>query len=284
MADLVYSRKRDASPLSFDDLVKAAPAAFTQDRRPDASGRYSQISTSGVIQMMRDYDYVPVQAVQRKARKEQDAAYAEHMLSFAHEDQLYKKERPEIVLYNSHNASSSMKLFSGYFRFICSNGMIAGQGFEDRARHVNLTPFDVEQMLTNTINNTNDLVANVDRMKAKHITPMEEMQIAERAIQLRWADKWITQEGDTELAQGSYYNARTFSDITKSIRQEDLGFDLWRVFNRMQEGLIRGGVRTMNVTERNPHGKMRWARPVGSIHENIRINKGLWDIVEDVMA
>ena len=284
MANLIYSRKADASPLSFDDLVKAAPAAFTQDRRPDASGRYSQISTSGVIEMMRDYDYVPVQAVQLKARKERDVAYAEHMLSFAHEDQLYKKERPEIVLYNSHNASSSMKLFSGYFRFICSNGMIAGQGFEDRARHVNLTPFDVEGMITKTINKTNDLVTNVDRMKAKHITPMEEMQIAERAIQLRWADKWIAPEGDVELAHGPYYTARTYRDIVKSIRQEDLGFDLWRVFNRLQEGLIRGGIRTMNVTDRNPNGRMRRARPVGSIHENIRINKGLWDIVEDVMS
>jgi hypothetical protein len=60
-------------------------------------------------------------------------------------------------------------------------------------------------------------------------------------------------------------------------RQDDLGHDLWTTFNRIQENVIRGGQR--DDSRRTAFGKrFRATRSVKSLTEDVRINKGLWEL------
>jgi hypothetical protein len=54
------------------------------------------------------------------------------------------------------------------------------------------------------------------------------------------------------------------------------------VFNRIQEGVIRGNAFVRSFTEKNPDGTLRKARSLGSIKEHVRINSELWDIANEV--
>ena len=45
--------------------------------------------------------------------------------------------------------------------------------------------------------------------------------------------------------------------------------DLWSVFNRTQENLTQGGLRSAN-------GRRQQTRPVQGIDQNIRLNRALW--------
>ena len=65
--------------------------------------------------------------------------------------------------------------------------------------------------------------------------------------------------------------------LLKAQRPEDDGTDLWRVTNRLQESLIRGGV---SDSRRDRRGKLRSVRALRGIDSKIDINKGLWGLAE----
>ena len=62
----------------------------------------------------------------------------------------------------------------------------------------------------------------------------------------------------------------TINTVLQARRTEDMGNDLWTVFNRTQENLIQGG---FLVT-----GGRRRSRKITNIDKNIDINTRLWDV------
>lgn len=54
-------------------------------------------------------------------------------------------------------------------------------------------------------------------------------------------------------------------------RSEDRHRDLWHVFNRVQENLIKGG-----LLGRHSHGRRQRTRAVQGIDADIRLNRALW--------
>jgi len=65
------------------------------------------------------------------------------------------------------------------------------------------------------------------------------------------------------------------------VRREDGAQDAWTVFNRVQEGLIRGGAKIRSYSERNPRGATRKARAIGSISSVVKTNRDLWDLAAE---
>ena len=56
-------------------------------------------------------------------------------------------------------------------------------------------------------------------------------------------------------------------------RPEDVGNDLWRTFNVLQENLLRGGIRGA----RRPNRLTR-TRRIRAIREDVRLNSALWEM------
>ena len=59
-------------------------------------------------------------------------------------------------------------------------------------------------------------------------------------------------------------------------RQEDIGSDLWTVFNRVQENTIRGGFKG--------EGQKRQSRELTNIDALSRVNLNLWNAAEEILA
>ncbi|MFM9755269.1 DUF932 domain-containing protein, partial [Streptomyces turgidiscabies] len=51
--------------------------------------------------------------------------------------------------------------------------------------------------------------------------------------------------------------------------------DLWAVFNRVQENLVKGG-----LNGRTANGRNQRTRPVQGIDQNLRLNRALWLLAE----
>jgi hypothetical protein len=51
--------------------------------------------------------------------------------------------------------------------------------------------------------------------------------------------------------------------------------DLWSIFNRVQENLIKGG-----LPGRTASGRHQRTRPVQGIDQNVRLNRALWLLAE----
>ena len=105
------------------------------------------------MEVLGDFGFRPVNAAQQPSRKPENKPFAMHMISFAHDDDLrnpYNETRPEIILYNSHDGKSALNYLRGRFRFICSNGIVAGDGFQSKMRHSRKTANGFETLLKET--------------------------------------------------------------------------------------------------------------------------------------
>lgn len=290
---LIFSRNQDNSELSHAAIEKLAPAVFSASKAEHLTDRYVSLHTSDLIPVMQDYGYVPVQAAQRGSRKPKNSqqildnsekvagipeSFNAHLLSFAHSSTLNQDLRPEIILYNSHDGSSSVQLYAGCYRFICSNGIVAGEGFNQRMYHSKSGLQGFEEMLKNTVESLPEVQARIQRLKQVKLDSEQSLQLAKMGVSTRWD----ILPSDTHEITGTYADYRTVSCALRSIRYEDMQNDAFTVFNRIQEAVIRGNAYVRSFTKANPYGAPRKARAVGSAKESIRINTELWDIAEEV--
>ena len=275
---VIFSRNVNNGPLTAERIKQLAPAVYSTTKAERLTDRYVSLHTSDIIPVLADYGYEPVQAAQKRSRIAGAADHASHMVAFAKpmtgEDAT--GIRPEIILYNSHDGTGSVKLFAGFFRFICSNGIIAGEGFQSRVYHSKaLNGF--EDMLNTTVAALPSLMERMERLRGITLTIDDARDVARRGVQTRW-DLY---DGQTK---GVYATDTTISNVLVPQRFQDAKMDAFTVFNRIQEGVIRGNafVKSLNVS--HPDGHLRKARNVSSIKEHVRINAELWNIADTIAA
>jgi hypothetical protein len=278
--DLIHTHNPNADALTRDQVQQSCPAAFTDHASPETSERYGFVSTANAIDILADHGFAPVRAIQKPVRKLSQLPFADHMITFAPTGFADKgaPDRAEIVLYNSHNGRSSIKLFSGCYRFICSNGHVAGEGFEAKARHNRLTANGFSDMVADQAQSLPAMMQRIERMKQTTLELEQIGDLAYNATKLRWDMEADRPEGTL----GTFATPVTVHELSRPRRYADTGSDLWSAYNVAQEALIRGKVRIVSVTKRNPDGAIRKARPIASLPESVRINRQLWDMADAV--
>jgi hypothetical protein len=68
---------------------------------------------------------------QSRVRDPGKREYTKHMLRLRHATQIVGEEANEVVLLNSHDGTSSYQMLAGVLRFVCQNGMVAGDSVRD---------------------------------------------------------------------------------------------------------------------------------------------------------
>lgn len=298
--NLIFSRNQDNSALSIDTIKQLAPAVYGDSKAMHLTDRYVSLHTSDLIPVMQDYGYVPVQAAQRKSRKLKiseeflkdfentpeniqkalalQESHNAHLISFAHVDNLHTSEqRPEIILYNSHDGSSSVQLYAGCYRFICSNGIVAGEGFSNRMYHSKTGMQGFETILRSTVESLPLMQERIMALKQVELGYAHQVELARNSLKSRW--ELLDERRDAETA-GTFADQSTINAALRVTRMGDSGSDAFTVFNRIQETVVRGKAYVQSFTKANLSGMTRKARPVSSAKESIRINTELWDAVE----
>ncbi len=288
---LIFSRNLNNGELSLDRIQALAPAAFSTTKAERLTDRYQSLDTSALMPVLSDYGYVPVQAAQKRKRGSGiKGEHSQHMLAFAHRDTLAVEdgERPEIIVYNSHDGTGAVRIFAGIYRFICSNGIISGAGSSLRVYHSSNALAGFEQHLQSIVASLPELMNRVQRMRSISLTADRAYEMARLAVAARWDVLSDTQDNMQKLGlplsnlRGTFATESTLRDVLKVSRPEDDLSDAYTVFNRIQESVVRGQAFVKSFTDKAPDGAMRKARPISSISEHVRINQKLWDVAEDI--
>ena len=273
--NLIFSRRADNGILSVDGIMQRAPSVFAEDKSGRLTSRYHSLNTSDLLPVLADYGYHPVQAAQKRARKGEQR-HAAHMLAFAKDADGDGGLRSEIIAYNSHDGTSGVKLFAGAYRFICSNGIIAGEGFKANVRHTHRAMAGFEEMLQGIITSLPKMMDTIATLRQQRMDYDEAKELATKAVQLRW-DFLEGAYVPDDMSKGTYATDKTVRDALSCQRREDDAFDAWTVLNRIQENVVRGNVMVRSITDRS-QGE-RKARPIASIQEHVRVNQQLFDMV-----
>jgi len=235
---------------------------------PTLSDKYRLAKTSDIVKRIEGLGFTMEKFVAMKVRKKERQGYQKHRAVFT--SPLLKATSdgvPQLLLTNSHDGTSSVILQLGFFRFICSNGLVVGNNIIEpiRVRH---SGNDFDERLIVAINHivaqAHKLTESIDKMKATILSPSEIIAFQREALQKRLSDAKI-------------------ESFTMPIhREQDKSADLFTVMNVIQENLIRGGARVL--VEQDGKRKDKAVRRVNSMVTQTEINTMLWELASQKVA
>ena len=256
--------------LTNSEIAARCPQVFETSYSSRRTKKYGQFTTAQVIDALRTEGYEVTNAFAQSVRAEmRPTIHNKHCVRLSHRDfldTLHPDEtRPEIVIVNSHDGSSSFRIMAGIFRLVCSNGLIIAdeQTADNRICHWKGNSFD-------SVINTALLVAEqakesyelIDQMKSQNLTPQQQKDYATKAAQIRLA---YNKKSQVNFAENLLVPHRHEDNITPSI---------WNTYNVVQENCIKGGQLVGS----------RVLRPLTNISQNVEVNRKLWQEAVSLIA
>lgn len=258
------------------DLATAAryvPSLAATEAHESRSERYTYIPTIDVLRGLDKEGFKIFSVAQCKTRHPDRADFTKHMIRMRRADATpINGYVPEVVLINSHDGSSSYRMFSGIFRFICSNGMIVPESmFNDvRVMHKGNVVDNVIEGAYRVVEQFDRVTGKVEDMRAVNLDDREARALASAAIPLRF-----------DVAEGEPLPVSPDQVLTMR-RFADKGSDLWTVTNRIQENLVRGGLNTVRIGA-NGRRNIRASRAVTGIDGNVKLNQAILALADEMM-
>jgi len=160
---------------------------------------------------------------------------------------------------NANDGSSSLRMEAGMFRMVCSNGLIVKSSEIDssRIRHVDVTAERVLAEANRVIKGAQEAARRVDLFKERILTRSEQTEFS--------------------VLASAFWGGRVMPhSLLESRRPEDAGDDLWRVFNRIQENMVKGG-----VVGRSPSGRNTRTHGIRAMDNTVKVNMKLWELAEE---
>lgn len=250
---------RSEYPLSDDQIRTVAPSIFAEAPHESRSQRYSYIPTAAVLSELRKEGFQPFMVCQTRVRQEDRRDYTKHMLRLRHASQIDGAEANEIILLNSHDGTSSYQMLAGMFRFVCQNGLVCGDTFADvRVPHKGNVTDDVIEGAYEVLHGFEQVEHSRDAMRVITLDDGEAEVFARSALTLKYDEPGKS----VPITESQVLRPRRFDDNQS---------DLWSIFNRVQENLVKGG-----LTSRTANGRQQRTRAVQGIDQNVRLNRALW--------
>lgn len=251
-------------PLTNDEIAEVAPSILAQSAHESRSARYSYIPTVDVLDALRKEGFQPFMVCQTRVRNEGMRDYTKHMLRLRHAEQINGAEANEVILLNSHNGASSYQMIAGMFRWACQNGIVCGNVLNDiRIPHKGDVIGEVIEGAFKVLESFDETAQQREGMAATVLDEGEQVAFARAALTLRYEEDKPAPVTERQLLAPR--------------RMEDRAPDLWTTFNRVQENMMRGGLHG-----RNASGRATTTRAVTGIDQNIRLNRALWVLADEL--
>lgn len=253
-------------PMTDEQLRTVAPSIFSEAPIEGVTDRYAFVPTHSILDTFRDAGYYPIMASESKVRNEQNQGYQKHIIQFRSLDNLLRpnasEEYADIVLTNSHNRTSSFIVDLAFFRIVCSNMLVVpSHSFSHHSIiHSGFNLGKVHKAIDEVTNYMPKMKQEIERFKNIDLNPLEQLSLANAAIDIRFGK---IHEIDNK-------------ELLKVHRDEDKDCSLWTVFNRVQEAVIRGGVKGRNIES----GKTFTSKAITSIDANLKLNQELFSTVQ----
>ena len=227
------------------------------------SNKYKVVATKQLAEKFKSMGFVVDEYKETRVRKASKQGYQKHLVRLSNPNILSTKHNDiklQLLVTNSHDGLSGFSIKLGFFRFVCSNGLIVGDVFESvNLRHTGNIIEKVDDAVERMVAQTKKLDDAITAMKLKTLTEDEQREFISKAIKLRYPTKDI-------------------QDVSIPIlRPEDGENNVFSLYNRVQETLIRGGTRI-----RGNNNRLRTARSLNAINAVSKVNEQLFDLANEL--
>lgn len=269
-SDQKTAKFKSLTPLTREQIQAYAPQAFTDHPYDKTSKKYSFLPTYQIIDDMEKLGWKVCQAIAMNSSDAIQKKYGKHMIKFFNPDIFISdgnggvEAYPQILIMNNHRGWGKFKFEIGVFRLVCSNGLVVKD--KDMGsfvmRHLGYSFDELKKLVNDAVAALPGIVQKINVLSERTMTAKEQTDFAKKALEVRLGEE--RECTDQEIRQ-----------ILQSTRKEDDGNTLWKVFNRVQEHLIKGGWETQTAT-----GSARKVRKITNMMKDLELNQKLWSLTE----
>ena len=253
--------------MDHEQLKSAAPAVFALNPSNRMSGSYKFIPTISYIEALTEKGWDIVSARQPNSRKS-DPSVQKHLIILGHPNTEFKNAnlghvRPRIALTNSHDGTTQVMGNISLEVKVCGNGLYVGNKTFDgfKFRHNSNAP-EVAAVLTDTFfDRISGILDGAERWQSIQLSNQLMLDYANEARVLRFGD-------DSQV---------TAESLLVSRRNEDNQNTLWKTFNRVQENVMKGGIKLRPTEGKKTRGRQN-SGEITNITQELSLNQQLWDI------
>jgi hypothetical protein len=245
---------------NIENIRSLAPSVFTTEKAKHLSDKYIQTPTIKVVEDLMNLGWEVTKVQEVKSRKYK--GFQKHLLVFQNPSIVIKGANgddsfPQILLTNSHDGKAAFNFRIGIFRLVCSNGLVISDADFGvmSIRHMNYTFESLQAKVAEMITKLPGLVNKINLFKTTVLTEAQMNDFATKASALR-TKKTVN-----------------IMSVLEPTRKEDVGNDLWLVFNRVQEKILGGSYTSGG----------RKARSVKNFQKDIQLNEQLFELAESYL-
>lgn len=249
---------------SIDKLIAFAPSLNASwrknNQRIDVKPFYNE--TIDVVSSLKDKGWMIDGVFENRNKKSRKIS--NHCVKLTHPDLTMKVGNKtegfaNMYVTNSCNGKSPLSLDCGMYRFICSNGLVTKDIIADtKIKHIKKDYNRLPQIMANLETKIQPMFKRFESLKNTTLTSKQLSDLLYKASKLRDFDT-----NTSSVVQNQLLNVH---------RDEDKGDDLWSIYNRLQENLIKPNMLV------NANGEI--IDGVINPFESIKINQDLYELVE----
>ena len=262
MSDLIV-KKGQINRLDFNLLNQAE--GF------NVSSKYNAIPTQSIIDII-EANEGPTKIVafnKVNVRKPGKESFQRHVVMLElQEAKMLDNTSMNMVIYNSNDRSSSVKIFAGSIRAACDNQMVWGNEIMPQFK-INHSTIEwqsrIDTMLESFKNAQQKTHNTIEQAMNKYMSYSDQLMFAHEAAELLDMEGHLMDPSELNIAH----------------RQEDISKHLWFTFNRIQYNIMNGGMqRLMEIeVEGIKTTKLNKTHKITDSNKLIKINRQLSDLM-----
>jgi len=193
------------------------------------STKYRPIKTIDVINRFKSHGLKVSSMEESRTRDVNKQDKVRHFVRMTIDEQQGIKR--EVVIMNSSDSTTSLRLHAGVLRLVCNNGLIFSDDLipAEKIKHTHHNPFTrIDEFVDRLLKALDEEQQVREAMMSKMLSQNDIAHFARKAI---------------KLAEKDYSKVLDPLAVTIVQRPEDLGKDLWVVYNVIQENIMQGNYR-----------------------------------------
>ena len=246
----------------------------------EVSDRYIPISTKEVIDEIKQYTGTEPRITgfnNANVRKIEKDGYQKHALIMQMPDaEMLDGTSINMVLFNSNDRSSALRIMIGSIRMACSNQLVWGSELTE--------PLSIRHTKQNWKYSIHGLMDEYQKVQQETHQTIQNMlnRYTSYGDIGRFTER-VTEEIINPMITGSILDP---IQLDVAHRKADVGKDLWHTFNRMQYNLINGGIdRIIQKEDDDGHlfDSISNTHKITDVKKSIEINRQLSDMAIELL-
>ena len=231
------------------------------------SSKFGFISSSDLVAQLEGQGLKLADVVESKVRKDKEKrlGYQKHVMRF-NTGLTNAHGNLQVLAINSHEGSSALTFRMGFFRLVCSNGLIIGNDLipQIKVRHTQNGLLKLNDSVDELMQWQRVAMDNIDRMSSKKLSSEEFEALVMNSAKIRMGEKFTDK----------------IVPLFEVKRYEDNSRDLFTVFNVIQENVMRTGFYTLNK-DTNTTTKIR---AIKGVNASLELNTALYNEAMKLVA